>query len=84
MAGDTLQAREHWHCRKQLRLSDPIEQPQGTGMIVVTMAQHHRIDAPDLLDIRQPARLGSFTEVKEKPAPARLDHESGWFLRPQS
>ena len=82
VAGDTLQAREHRHGRKQLRLSDPIEQPQGAGMIVVTMAQHHRIDAPDPLDIRQPAWLGSFAAVEAEacarpPRPRKRPVPSG-------
>jgi hypothetical protein len=83
VTSDAFQAREHRHCREQLRLPHPIEQPQGSGMIVVTMAQHHRINVSDPVDIRQPAGLGSLAAVKQKPAPSRFHHKGGRFLRPQ-
>src|SRR5882724_1505309 len=52
-------------------------------MIVVAMAQHHRINTPDPVDIRQPARLRSLPPVKQKPARSCFHHECGRFLRPQ-
>src|SRR5215510_7026990 len=53
-------------------------------MIVVAMAQHHCIDAPDSVDIWHTAWLGPLPAVKQKPARSRFHHKGGRFLRPQS
>src|SRR5262249_3868434 len=78
------QARQHRRGRKHLRPPDPIKEPQRPDVIVVTMTQHHRVDASDPLDIRQAARLGPFATIEQQSASIRLHHEGGGLLRPRT
>jgi len=49
-------------------------------MIVVTMAQHHSIDAPDALDIRHTAWLGPLPAVRRSLRdPASTTKAAGSF-----
>ena len=51
-------------------------------MIGVAVAENDRVDPADVVEIQQPARLGTLAAIEQQPAAVGLDHERRGFLGP--